>query len=68
MSLKITENKKKYDSSGFLIKDNMIFFRELFLFPSKKMFIHVHETGDLKARILKIIVTWSVMELKNCES
>jgi len=36
----------------------------LFFYPSKKLFIHIHATENLKATILKSIMTWSVMEQK----
>ena len=69
MSLKKRKTKTKITRVAcFLTKDHVILFSELFFFHLKKLFIHIHETGNLKARVLKSIVIWSVMELKNGQS
>ena len=53
----------------FPITDHMIFSRKFFFYPQKMYsFIYTGLFESLKARILKSIITWSVMGQQNAQA
>ena len=53
----------------FPITDDVIFSREFFFYPHKiYSFIYTRLFENLKARILKSIITWSVMRQQNAQA